>query len=96
MKDERKTKHQLISELNSLRRQLDSPPSTVAMFDRTPAGPEPSDDRFEILFNQSQDALMVVDAQYGNIIDVNQAAWKIFGYAKTDLICKKLKDLFKL
>jgi PAS domain S-box-containing protein len=96
MKDERKTKHQLISELDALRRQLDSPPSTVAMFDRTPAGPEPSDDRFEILFNQSQDALMVVDARNGSIIDVNQAVWKILGYAKTDLIGKKLKDLFKL
>ena len=67
MKDERKTKHQLISELNALRRQLDSPPSTVAMFDRTPAGPEPSDDKFEILFNQFK-SIIIRSIPFGILI----------------------------
>ena len=96
MKDERKTKHQLISELNALRRQLDSPPSTVATSGGTQAAKNLSGDRFELLFNQSQDVLMVVDAQSGDIIDVNQAAGKILGYEKADLIGIKLSETFEL
>ena len=96
MKDERKTKRQLISELNALRRQLDSPPSTAAMSGRTPVAAEPSGDRFELLFNQSQDVLIIIDAQNGNIIDVNRAAGKILGYESTVLAGKKLKDFFRL
>ena len=57
MKDERKTKQQLISELNALRRQADRPPSTAAMSVRATAAGDPSGDRFEILFNHAQDAL---------------------------------------
>ena len=96
MKDARKTKQQLISELNALRRQMDSPPSTAAESGTTTAAGEPSGDRFEILFNHDQDALVVIDAHSGTIIDVNQSAWKILGYEKPDLVDKKLKDLFRL
>ena len=74
MKDERKTKRQLISELNALRRQPDRRPATAAMPGRTTAAGEPSGDRFEILFNHDQDALVIIDADSGNIIDVNRAA----------------------
>ena len=62
MKDERKTKRQLISELNALRRRLDGPPSTAAESGTTTAAGEPPGDRFEILFNHDQDALVVIDA----------------------------------
>ena len=96
MKDARKTKQQLISELNALRRQMDSPPSTAAESGTTTAAGEPSGDRFEILFNHDQDALVILDAHSGTIINVNQSAWKILGYENTDLVDKKLKDLFRL
>jgi len=96
MKDERKTKRQLISELNALRRQPDRPPSTAAMSVRATAAGEPSGGRFEILFNHDQDALVIIDAHSGKIIDINQAAWKTLGYKDTDLVDQKLKDLFRL
>jgi len=96
MKDERKTKHQLISELIALRRQVERPPPTSAASGRTPAAGKSSNDRFELLFNQSQDALVIIDAKNGNIIDVNQVAGKILGHKKADLVGQKLKDLFSL
>ena len=96
MKDARKTKQQLISELTALRRQSDGKPSTAAMSVRETAAGDPPGDRFEILFHHDQDALLVADAQNGNIIDANPAAWRILGYEKTDLVGKKLKDLFRL
>ena len=95
MKDARKTKRQLISELNALRRRVDGPPSTAAESGTTTAAGEPPGDRFEILFNHDQDALVVIDAHSGTIIDVNQSAWKILGHKNTDLVDKKLKDLFR-
>ena len=96
MKDARKTKRQLISELNALRRRVDGPPSTAAESGTTTAAGKPPEDRFEIMFNHDQDALIVTDAQSGAIIDANPAAWRILGYEKADLVDKKLKDLFRL
>jgi len=75
---------------------MDSPPSTAAESGTTTAAGEPPGDRFEILFNHDQDALVVMDAHSGTIIDVNQSAWKILGYENTDLVDKKLKDLFRI
>ena len=73
MKDERKTKLQLISELNGLRRKLDSPTSKVAD-DRQNTGRRLNHQTTDSKFSSTndQDALVVIDAQSGNIIDVNQ------------------------
>jgi PAS domain S-box-containing protein len=96
MKDERKTKQQLISELSAMRRQLDGRSSTAAKSDRSPAGAESSEDRFKLLFNHDQDALFIIDARTGGIIDANRAAETNLGYKRADLAGRKLKDFFRL
>ena len=96
MKDERKTKQQLISELNAMRRQLDGRSPTAAGSETPRTGSEPSDDRFKLLFNFDQDALIIIDAQTGGIIEANRAAENILGYERADLAGRKLRDLFRL
>jgi PAS domain S-box-containing protein len=96
MKDERKTKQQLISELSAMRRQLDGRSSTAAKSDRSPAGAESSEDRFKLLFNHDQDALFIIDARTGGIIDANRAAETNLGYKRADLAGRKLKDFFRI
>lgn len=49
-------------------------------------------DRFKLLFDKSNDALVLIDASNFKIIECNDIAWKVVGYSKKeDLIGKDLE-----
>ena len=94
MKDERKTKRQLIDELNGLRRQIDEMQSVASNTGPMKTPVDLLEDKFKIIFHQSQDALVLLNAESGRIIEINPAAHKMFGHEQNHLIGKELKDLF--
>jgi PAS domain S-box-containing protein len=51
-----------------------------------------SQQRFQILFEGSRDAIFISDAK-GRILDANEAAYKLTGYRKSELMLKFLHDL---
>ena len=95
MKDERKTKRQMIDELNGLRRQIDEMQSVASNTGRmkTPVDLV-EDNKFKIIFHQSRDALVLLSAESGRIIEFNPAAHRMFGHEQNHLIGKDFKDLF--
>lgn len=49
-----------------------------------------SEERFREIFEQNEDALLILDHSTGGIMDVNPAANDIFGYTRQDLISEGL------
>ena len=93
MKDEGKTKRQLIDELNGLRRQIDEMQSVTSNTGRVKTPVDLLEDKDKIIFHQSQDAIVLLNADSGRIIEINPAAHKMFGHEQNHLIGKKLKDV---
>lgn len=87
MKDERKTKAQLISELNRLRQtpaDLETPRAKA----ETPRGDVSlSEQRFRTMFENVNDAIACVD-EHGTVIDVNPRLVDVFGYSAEEVVGK--------
>jgi PAS domain S-box-containing protein len=52
-----------------------------------------SEEKYRKLFEMESDALVLMDAETGNVLDVNIAFVKLFGYTKEELLCMKNIDL---
>jgi PAS domain S-box-containing protein len=50
------------------------------------------EERYSSLFHQSNDAIIIHDMK-GNILDMNQKAWRLFGYTKSGMLAKKIREL---
>ena len=74
MRDQDKTKAQLIAELSALRQELKAPPLEVA---RTPA--PNNEDRYRSVVDNVVDGIIAIDAK-GSISSFNPAAERIFSY----------------
>lgn len=72
MKEERKTKKQLIEELNHLREQL----IEVAA----------ERDKLDKIFRYSHDAIFLFDPERNRILDVNPSACQMLGYSRQELL----------
>ena len=88
MKDEMKTKSQLIQELEDLRQQVASQkgsaaPSTVSRqrFD--------GEENFKFIFQNAPEAYFLMDLK-GNILDGNKASEKLLGYRRNELVGKNI------
>lgn len=86
MKDEEKTKEQLVRELGSLRDQMAELSQSEA--ERGQAGEtlRESELRFHKIFNHSNDAILVIDPAQGEILDVNPRACGMLGYSREELL----------
>jgi PAS domain S-box-containing protein len=99
MKDEHKTKGQLISELRSLRRQL-ARQKRVAGKSRARNTPKKlaenqitqQEERYRLLFELSPAGIILEDST-GTILDVNPAFCKMLGYKSKELIGEKVHIL---
>lgn len=84
MKDENKTKKQLISELAALRQKITESLNS----DLERKGIHPSTNEYELryrtLFDRSLFCVYIHDLQ-GNLFDANETALKLFGYTKEEL-----------
>jgi diguanylate cyclase (GGDEF)-like protein/PAS domain S-box-containing protein len=78
MPDNEKTKEQLISELDSLRREI--------------AEHRENEDRFRTVAQTAVDAIILADA-HGNVIFWNESARRIFGYTEEEIAGKPLTVL---
>ncbi|MFO8011206.1 MAG: PAS domain S-box protein [Dehalococcoidia bacterium] len=87
MKDERKTKKQLIDELEEARRRL-------ADVEQLESGSEPfeSQSRFRALMQSTTDMVIVTDTA-GNILEANDKAANIAGYEREEIAGKYALDL---
>jgi len=85
MKDQNKTKTQLIAELEEMRK-------SVSEMERIEIEREQAEERFRILFEAAPDAYYLCDVK-GKFIDGNVAAERLIGYKKDDLIGSSFLDL---
>ncbi|MBB5348466.1 transporter substrate-binding domain-containing protein [Desulfoprunum benzoelyticum] len=53
-----------------------------------------SEERYRLLFNVGSDALLVVDADTQQLINVNEAAIELYGYSREELLALRITDLF--
>ncbi len=52
-----------------------------------------SEEKYRVLFSKETDAILVSDADTTQILDVNEAAERLYGYSKAELLCMKALDL---
>ncbi len=93
MKDHRKTKAQLIEELAALRKRVAALEASATDRGRTGDGLRESEERYQTLFEQSHDAIYI-SATDGTLLDVNQAAFDLFGYTREEMTRPKAAELY--
>ena len=52
-----------------------------------------SEERYRLLFASAQDAIVIIDAETKDIVDVNDAALQQYGYARQEMLRLKATDL---
>jgi PAS domain S-box-containing protein len=86
VRDDRKTKKQLIGELRELREQLDAANSAKVLRE--------SEDRFRTLFENAPLGYQSLDAE-GNFIEVNETWCKKLGYGKEEVIGRNFSEFIR-
>lgn len=88
MKDEQKTKEQLIADVATLREQLDSRPASGgsgSVFAR--------EGRFSLAAQTSPDTIVLTRLADGQILDVNEGFVRNTGYSREEIAGKSTRDL---
>ena len=93
MKDSRKTKAQLIAELDLLHQRIRKNELAKTTVDRTKQRLRDSEVRYRRLFETAQDGILILDAETGQIIDVNPFLTDMLGYPHKEFIGKKLWEI---
>jgi PAS domain S-box-containing protein len=92
MKDEEKSKEQLLNELAELRRQVTADVSGHQPIEEH-GNIKDSEEKFRNLFENSNDAIFIHDLN-GKILDVNQRLLALFGYEKTEIMSLSMNNIF--
>jgi PAS domain S-box-containing protein len=79
MSDAKKTKAQLLDEVESLRRRVSALEAEGAKYKMLEKTLRESEEKFRIVFESIEDAITVTDLS-GKVLDVNRAALRIFGF----------------
>ena len=85
MRDDRKTKKQLMDELSALRRRIEA--SEPAASARNSA-----ESQYKTIIQASMDGFWLMDIQ-GCFLDVNEAYCRLIGYSSDELLTMKLQDV---
>jgi len=93
MKDSRKTKAQLIEELDLLHQRIRKNELAKTTVDRTKQRLKDSEVRYRRLFETAQDGILILDAETGQIIDVNPFLMDMLGYSRKEFIGKTLWEI---
>ncbi len=94
MKDDDKTREQLIEEIKALRERAALIKPFKTSHDRIREAALELEAKFNTLFDRVLDIVIIVDSGNGKIIDVNRAAARIWGYEKKELVGKKFDIIF--
>ncbi len=93
MRDEKKTKAQLIDELVGLRRRIAELEASEAERVQAVEALRESEEKYRQLFELESDALFLIDNETGRIVEVNAAASTLYGYGREELLQKTNTDL---
>ncbi len=94
MSDQKKTKKQLAEELQLLRARISEMESQAPRPVPETGKPAKMEERFQIIFNKSLDATLVIDGTSGKILAANESTANIFGYENDVLVGKHFSILF--
>jgi PAS domain S-box-containing protein len=95
MKDERKTKEQLINELMELRRRTAELEALETERKRAEEALRASENQYRTLFEKSPDSITLVDKS-GVVIDCNKSTEELIGYSKQEIVGKPFEKLLTL
>ena len=93
MKDASKTKRQLLSELATVRQRLAKLEIAETRRHQAEAALQASETRYRRLFEAAQDGILILDADTGQITDVNPFLTEMLGYAQEEFVGKKLWEM---
>jgi two-component system cell cycle sensor histidine kinase/response regulator CckA len=93
MKESRKTKAQLIEELDLLRQRIKKTDLAKTRSDKMTQRLKDSEIRYRRLFETAQDGILILDADTGQILDVNPFLIDMLGYAHREFIGKRLWEI---
>ena len=93
MKDERRTKAQLIAELAEARQRVTGLEAAEAERQQLDAALRASETRYRRLFETAQDGILLLDAATGQITDVNPFLVKMLGYSHAEFVGKHLWEI---
>ncbi|MDY6969180.1 MAG: diguanylate cyclase [Spirochaetota bacterium] len=95
MKDEEKTKKELISELKELRKQISKMQLSISDIKLTEELLHDRERRYNALFEDSRDAIYFRKRD-GTIIDANRSMSDLFGYSRDEMIGMNIQDLYTI
>ena len=93
MKENQKTKAQLIAELDSLRQEIKKTNLVKTRGDRSKQRLKDSEVRYRRLFETAQDGILILDADTGQILDVNPFLVDMLGFPFKEFIGKRLWEI---
>ena len=93
MKDQNKTKAQLLNELAELRQRVTELETAEAERKRAEEAVQASETRYRRLFETAQDGILILDADTGQIADANPFLMEMLGHAQEEFLGKELWEL---
>ena len=93
MKYKDKTKEQLINELAELHQRIEDLDTKETRHKKAEEALKKSEIRYRRLFETAQDGILLLDADTGQILDVNPFLLKMLGYSHKDFLGKKLWEI---
>lgn len=85
-----KTREQLVAEVKTLRRRAAELERKADDHARRAASPSESEQRYRRLFEAARDGIVLVEADSGDIIDINPSFLAMAGYTRDELMGSKL------
>jgi len=86
MKDQDKSKERLINELSRMRRRIDELEELEKAQRKLQEALRSSEERCRKLFESANDAILIADAETGEIVDANKEAERLLGRSKEEII----------
>jgi len=93
LKDDAKTKKQLINELRELRQRVAELATSEAKRNQAEEALRESEERYRTLFEDSRDAVYITTRE-GKLINANQSALDLFGYSREELTSVNALQLY--
>ncbi len=93
MKDENKTKEQLINELVKMRQRVAELEASESEYKKAKEALIASETCYRRLFEAAKDGILIVNAETGLIIDANPFLIDLLGFSKEEFISKELWEI---
>src|SRR5512147_589782 len=93
MKTPQQAKAQLLAQAEALRQRVDELEAADAECRQTQAALQVSETRYRRLFETAQDGILILDANTGQITDVNPFLIRMLGYSHAELLGKRLWEI---